>query len=102
MENRPAAEVVRLYDDTRTLFYCDPPYPHEARGDAKAYGFEMTNEEHGHLAKVLSKIKGKAAVSGYRCGLMDTLYKGWRRFDAPIKSCHSIKKPRQEALWMNY
>src|SRR5436189_1347127 len=46
IENRPAREVVELYDGKDTLFYCDPPYPHEARGDAKAYGFEMSNAEH--------------------------------------------------------
>src|SRR5436305_5394699 len=33
IENRPALDVIRLYDDSTTLFYCDPPYPHETRGD---------------------------------------------------------------------
>ena len=33
IENAPAAEVVLRYDSPQTLFYCDPPYPHEARGD---------------------------------------------------------------------
>src|SRR5205809_3509000 len=28
IENRPALEVIRLYDGKDTLFYCDPPYPH--------------------------------------------------------------------------
>lgn len=32
IENRPALEVILLYDDKDTLFYCDPPYPHEVRG----------------------------------------------------------------------
>src|SRR5262245_17480639 len=102
IENRPALEVIRLYDDTGTLFYCDPPYPHEARGDDKAYGFEMTDAEHHELAGVLANVRGKAAVSGYRCDLMDTLYRGWTRHDAPPKNCHSVKKPRREALWVNY
>jgi DNA adenine methylase len=102
IENRPAAEVIQLYDDPGTLFYCDPPYPHEIRGDHKAYGYEMTDAEHQELARLLSQIKGKAAVSGYRCDLMDALYQGWRRVDAAAKNCHSIKKPRAEALWMNY
>jgi DNA adenine methylase len=102
IENRPAIEVVELYDAPGTLFYCDPPYPHEARGDAKAYAFEMSNEEHRQLAAVLKKIEGKAAVSGYRCDFTDTLYRGWRRADAPAKKCHSVKKSRAEALWMNY
>jgi len=101
-ENRPAEEVITLYDGPKTLFYCDPPYVHSTRGDSKAYGFEMTDAEHRRMAKVLSRCKGMAAVSGYRCDLMDTIYKGWKRFDAQAKPCHSIKKVRQEALWMNY
>lgn len=102
IENRPAVDVIKIYDSKDALFYCDPPYPHESRGDAKAYGFEMTDDEHRQLAKVLRPIKGKAAVSGYRCDLMDTLYKDWKQFDAPSKNCHSIKKLRSESLWMNY
>jgi DNA adenine methylase len=101
-ENRPAEEVIALYDGPTTLFYCDPPYLHSTRGDSKAYGFEMTDSEHKRLAKILSLCTGMAAVSGYRCDLIDTLYKGWKRFDAPAKHCHSVKKVRQEALWMNY
>ena len=102
IENRPAVDIIRLYDSAKTLFYCDPPYLHETRGDAKAYGFEMAEEEHWNLAVALRKCKGKAAISGYRCELMDDLYKGWRRFDASKKKCHSIKKMRQECVWMNY
>ncbi len=102
IENRPAEEVIRLYDSPDTLFYCDPPYPHEARGDDKAYGYEMTDEQHCRLASVLARVKGKVAVSGYRCALMDELYKSFRRHDAPSKTCHSVKTPRAEALWGNY
>ena len=102
IENRPAEDVVKLYDGAETLFYCDPPYPHESRGDSKAYGFEMTNEEHRRLASLLHCVKGKAAISGYRCGLMDTLYKDWLRFEAREKKCHSVKKTRVETLWTNY
>ncbi len=25
IEHRPAIDVIRLYDDDKTLFYCDPP-----------------------------------------------------------------------------
>ena len=102
IENRPATEVIQLYDSTGTFFYCDPPYPHESRGDSKAYGYEMSDEEHAKLAALLRKVKGKVAISGYRCDLMDRIYRGWKRGDAPAKLCHSIKKSRREALWMNY
>lgn len=102
IENRPALEVIRLYDSRGTLFYCDPPYPHGARGDSKAYRFEMSDADHRALAAVLRRVRGKVAISGYRCALMDVLYKGWRRHDAPAKLCHSVKKLRREALWTNY
>lgn len=102
IENRPALEVIRLYDDRDTLFYCDPPYVHSSRGDARAYGYEMSDAEHRELAEALHRIRGRAAVSGYRCDLMDELYKDWKRHDAPSKACHSVKKLRREALWTNY
>ena len=102
IENRPAADVIKLYDDRATLFYCDPPYLHSTRGDSKAYGYEMVESEHCELAELLHTVKGKVAISGYRNKLMDELYKDWRRFDAPEKHCHSIKQVRQESLWMNY
>jgi DNA adenine methylase len=102
IENRPWQEVIDLYDSHDSLFYCDPPYAHSTRGDAKAYGFEMTDHEHRELAFRLGKIKGKAAVSGYRCALYDELFRKWRPIEAPVKNCHSIKKPRQEMLWVNY
>ena len=102
IENRPAVEVVKLYDSPSTLVYCDPPYVHASRGDSKAYEFEMDDDAHRELATVLRHCSAKAAVSGYRCDLMDELYEGWRRIDAPVKLCHSVKEARQEALWANY
>lgn len=102
IENRPAIDVIRLYDSPTTLFYCDPPYLHDTRGDSSAYGFEMSEDAHVELAAQLLNCKGKVALSGYRNSLMDKLYRDWRRYDAPLKQCHSIKKPRQECLWMNY
>ena len=102
IENRPAIEVIQLYDGSNTLFYCDPPYIHSTRGDSKSYAFEMSETAHAQLAEALRRCKGKVAISGYRCDLMDDLYKGWTCVQAPVKNCHSVKEPRQEALWMNF
>lgn len=102
IENRPALDTIKLYDSPNTLFYCDPPYVHSTRGDTKAYSFEMDNAQHRLLAETLNHIEGKAAVSGYRCDLMDTLFEGWHRYDAPIKKTHATKDERQESLWANY
>jgi DNA adenine methylase len=102
IENVPATEVIRRYDSPETLFYCDPPYPHEARGDSKAYGYEMTDREHEELAEILRSVKGAVAVSGYRCSLMDRLYRDWIRVDANTRLCNSSKGERTESLWVNY
>ena len=71
IENRPALEVIRLYDDSATLLYCDAPYVHASRGDSRAYGFEMDDTAHRELARALASCAAKVGVSGYRCDLMD-------------------------------
>ena len=102
IENAPALEVIQRYDTTETLFYLDPPYVHAARGDVTAYGFEMTDQDHIALAAVLGQIRGRALLSGYRTELYDDLYRDWKRVDAKRKNCHSVRKPRQESVWMNF
>ena len=102
IESRPAMNVIQQYDSENTLFYCDPPYPHESRGDKNAYGYEMSESEHEKLAYLLKKVKGFVAISGYYCKLMDELYNDWRCVEAPVKICHSVKQERQEVLWTNY
>jgi DNA adenine methylase len=102
IENRDAIDVIRQYDSPDTLFYLDPPYPHESRGDVHSYAYEMTERDHEKLAEVLHSIKGRAALSGYRSPLTDRLYGDWTRVDAPPAIIHSVKKPRIESLWINY
>ena len=102
IENEPAIKVIRRYDSEKTLFYCDPPYPHDSRGDGNAYGYEMTDDQHRALAKVLHSVKGMVAISGYHGELMDKLYNDWYCTEAPTKKTHSVKTPRQEVLWTNY
>lgn len=102
IENAPAIEVIGRYDSEDTLFYCDPPYPHDSRGDSKAYTHEMTDDQHRELASVLRNAKGKVALSSYHCPLMDELYSDWNYIEAPEKLCHSVKTLRREVLWTNY
>lgn len=102
IENAPAIEVIQRYDSAETLFYCDPPYAHSTRGDSKAYGYEMSDREHEELAETLRQVRAAVALSGYRCPLMDRLYRGWRRVDAATRPCHSTKDERTESVWLNY
>jgi len=102
VENDTAINIIKRYDSSRTLFYCDPPYPHQSRGDSKAYSFEMTDAEHAELRRVLQSVKGRVAISGYDCDLMRHLYKDWQMHRDRPKKAMSIKKERQEVLWTNY
>ena len=104
IENRPATEVIELYDSRETLFYCDPPYVHATRGDSKAYGHEMSDVQHSELAVVLNRVQGKVALSNYDCDLMNDLYPApkWRKVVSPEKTIHSTKGKRAEVMWLNY
>jgi len=102
IENDDALKVIQRYDSEETLFYCDPPYPHESRGDKNAYAHEMTDDQHRELAMVLKNVKGKVALSGYHCDLLNELYRDWIITEAPKKKIHSTKSERVEVLWTNY
>lgn len=104
IENRPAEDVIQLYDDKDTFFYCDPPYIHHTRGDSNAYAFEMTNEEHHHLANILNSAKGMVALSNYDCDLLNHLYptSRWHKITGANRTIHSTKDKRVEVLWTNY
>ena len=104
IENRPAIDVICLYDAPNTLFYCDPPYYHETRGDSKAYGFEMDEKQHREFAKAVNRCAAKVAVSGYYHPLMKELFPDstWKKTIGNTKTIHSTKGTRTEILWTNY
>ena len=104
IENRPAIDVINLYDSPDTLFYCDPPYVHETRRDSKAYEFEMTDAQHRELAHTLNAVRGMVAFSNYDCPLLDELYPQdrWLKHILPAKTNHATKGKRIEVLWTNY
>ncbi len=104
IENRPAIDVIALYDSPDSLFYCDPPYIHDTRGDSKAYESEMSDDDHAELAATLNSIVGKVALSNYDCDLMGELYpkSDWHKTVIPERTNHATKGKRTEVLWTNY
>ncbi len=104
IENRPALDVIRLYDSAHTLFYCDPPYVHATRGDPRAYSGEMSDQQHVELAAALNSARGMVAISNYDCQLMNRLYSAprWRKIVGAYRTIHSTKTRREEVLWTNY
>ena len=104
IENRPALDVLDIYDSDQTLFYCDPPYIHHTRGDSNAYAFEMTDAQHKELADKLNSVRGKVALSNYDSDFLDQLYPAdrWFKHILPAKTNHATKGKRVEILWTNY
>lgn len=105
IENRPAVDVMRIYDTPETLFYCDPPYLPETRKSKNNYAFEMTEADHEAFLQSANEIKGLVAISGYESDLyMDMLPEGdWLIHSGPEKlSRASTYEHRREVLWTNY
>jgi DNA adenine methylase len=102
IENRPAIDVIRQHDSKETLHYVDPPYPKSTRTDSgHDYNFEMTDEDHIELAKVLNSVEGMVVLSGYACDLYDKqLYPNWRRVQKKAFADGALE--RVEVLWINF
>jgi len=102
IENKPAIDVIKRYDSSDTLVYCDPPYPHAARTDTSAYGYEMSEADHRKLAAVLKECAGEVAISSYRTDLYDELFAEWWRVNAEAKQAPTASGEREECLYVNY
>jgi DNA adenine methylase len=102
-ENRDFEEVIKLFDDERTFFYCDPPYPRDCRGSYGDYKYEFTVEDHERLADLLNKVKGKVMISSYESPTMKRLYKGWEAVSLGHKF-NNLRAEGQmdEIIFMNY
>nr|WP_321499997.1 DNA adenine methylase [uncultured Dethiosulfovibrio sp.] len=99
IENRPALDVLTLYDGPDVLFYVDPPYPMDTRSKNMLYAYEISNEEHEELAKVLRRLEGNVVLSGYNCPLYDELYQGWTKDQKRALSDGASE--RIECIWMS-
>ena len=105
--NDDALGVIRRQDGPLTLFYCDPPYLHEARSATDAYEHEMTGEQHMALLECLAGIEGKFMLSGYHSAMYDEFaeMRGWRCEEYEIDNKASASKSKEkkiECLWLNY
>ena len=72
IDNRPALEVIRYWDTEETVFYLDPPYPHQTRKGG-GYRCEMTDEDHYELIDTLLTLEGKVVLSTYPSPIYDRL-----------------------------
>jgi DNA adenine methylase len=104
IENRPAVEVLKLYDAVDALHYCDPPYLLNTRvvhsASNAVYRHEMSEDDHRELAETLHRLRGMVVLSGYASDLYDKeLYVGWQRFTTPTRADSGAA--RTEVLWIS-
>lgn len=97
-------ELIKKYDNERTLIYCDPPYEQSTRTSAR-YNVDMDEKEHINFLDIIIKSKSKILVSGYDCPLYDILEKnGFIKINFNVKTIGGNFKPKTkiETLWKNY
>lgn len=103
--NKPALEIMRIFNSPDTLVYCDPPYLHETRVSKTVYSSEMSTDEHIQLAHTLMAFDGKAVISGYMSPLYNRLYKDWNIEKKKVANNASQQKNKEqkiEVLWKNF
>ena len=99
IENRPALELIRKFNNRGILIYCDPPYVLSTKYK-RMYKYEMTDDEHEELLTTLCDSNSKVMISGYDCALYDKYLKDWRK-EKMVTRAQSCAR-REETLWMNY
>jgi DNA adenine methylase len=99
--NCDALEFLRTYNFTGDeLVYCDPPYMHETRTRKDLYNFEMTDEQHIALLRIIRKLKCRVMISGYWTKLYAAALKGWTH--ATFQSVTRSGRVATEHLWFNF
>ena len=74
VENKSFDMLIRQYDNTETLFYCDPPY-YKAESIYDTGEFIFNEEQHILLKDILTAIKGKFILSYNDCPFVWELYR---------------------------
>lgn len=100
IENRPALELIKDYDNEKVLMYLDPPYVLSTRSVHKQYRHEMTDQDHIELLETVTGIKAKVMISGYDCELYDFYLGNWNKVQITARA--QDNRRRTETLWMNY
>lgn len=100
IENRPALDLLRIYDGPELLIYCDPPYMMGTRTlHGNQYKHEMTDKDHEKLLAALIKSNSMIMLSGYDNELYRDMLQGWTMTKINTTGERACK--RTECLWKN-
>lgn len=104
IENSPFEHILSKYDDSKTVFYIDPPYIDRGH---RYYG-NFQESDHRKLADILNSCRGRVILSYYDAPLVSELYKEWNElrlesyaYSQKIEKKQSFDK-REELLLMNF
>ncbi|MCG7551586.1 DNA adenine methylase [Pseudoalteromonas sp. Of7M-16] len=95
-------EYLRTFDyknNGRILMYLDPPYMHETRTSKARYEYELTDEEHKELLKIVLELPCYIMLSGYRNPLYNDMLSDWWSVDIQAMSRGGV---RTETVWCNF
>jgi len=100
IENRSVFELIPAYNRENVLMYLDPPYLMETRTKKKMYKYELSDDEHEKLLKLITCSKAKIIISGYMNELYNYYLSGWRVEQTTALDQAGNRKT--EIIWMNY
>lgn len=98
IESQPAVKLINRYNRSDVLIYADPPYLLSTRSK-RMYRYEMNDNDHLELLKVLNEHSGPVLLSGYNNDLYNTYLKDWKRVTKDVKAERG--RDREEVLWLN-
>ncbi len=100
IERKPALEVMKTFDHPACVFYVDPPYLRETRGERfHGYRHELDEEDHRELLATIQQLEGMVLLSGYDHPLYHDTLGEW--------TCDTLETyadramPRKEFLWIS-
>lgn len=97
-------DLLPLYDHPDTLIYADPPYYPATRDAPKVYQHELTELEHVKLVTYLRDCQSHVVLSGFACGVYDSILVDWERVEIDNVKRSSQKKDTRnhntEILWV--
>lgn len=98
IDQRPAIEMLDMYDKRGCLLYIDPPYPGPTR-----YPHHMDDGDHTQMLEAILGVRhASLAISGYPDTIYDTLAgDGWVRHEIASRAQVPMGRtvPRTEILW---
>lgn len=104
VSNTDGIELIKKYNDQRTLIYCDPPYEQSTRTSTR-YKVDMNREQHEKFLAAVIASGSKILISGYDCELYDILSEnGFKKIFFDVKTISGNFKPKTktEHLYYNY